>query len=308
MISPHESGLSSTTLVDHRGAQSMRRFLVHGEEMVVVHRPHWMSLFGTFFALACGLIVTLWVGFTAPASLGWLADKTWYVLAAMLVFTAARVWLWSRDWFAATDQRLIWRRGILNQKTAMMPLQKVTDMSFNQPLIGRFLGYGEFVMESAGQDQALRLLTYIPHPEASYRAICGQLFSKPSDEPSPAMVPTRDSYDDRTDDTDPFLKPMTVDTRGADARRARPPVPVSQRPVPAVPESDVASRLGTYVDRYRDKARTPLRERLLRGPQPVDDPLQHEDAAQIEEPFQDTPWSVSTEHASPTHRVDRRRD
>ena len=34
----------------------------------------------------------------------------------------------------------------------MMPLAKVTDMSFQRSPIGRILGYGEFILESAGQD------------------------------------------------------------------------------------------------------------------------------------------------------------
>lgn len=287
-------------LVDPRGAETMRRFLVHGERMVVVHRPHWSSLTGTFFALIAGLIITVAVGFTAPAKLGAVTNATWYVLLAMALYTAASVWMWSRDWFVATDQRLIWRRGIVNQKTAMMPLSKVTDMSFNQPVIGRVLGYGVFVMESAGQEQALRVIPYIPHPEASYRAICGELFGASDEEPMPKMVPTTDAYGDRVDDTDPFL-PRVEQPPAAPVRT---PAPVSQRPVPHLPESDVATRLGTYVDRYRDKARTPLRERLLRGPRPVEGPPDHEDAHEIEEPFMDTGWNISREDASPMHRVD----
>lgn len=296
-------------LVDPRGAETMRRFLVHGEKMVVVHRPHWASLTGTLFALIAGFVVTVFVGFTAPAKLAPMADAMWYVLLAMVIYTMATVWLWTRDWFVATDQRLVWRRGILNQKTAMMPLSKVTDMSFNQPAIGRILGYGEFVMESAGQEQALRVIPFIPHPEASYRAICGELFGRGDDEPLPAMVPTTDAYDDRRDDTDPFLPRVQVPA--GKAVHTPPPdtaPPVSRRPVPHVPESDVATRLGTYVDRYRDKARTPLRERLLRGPQPVEDTPDHEDAHEIDEPFMDAGWDISREDASPTHRVDRRRN
>ena len=37
----------------------------------------------------------------------------------------------------------------------MMPLNKVTDMSFQRSFPGRLMGYGEFIVESAGQNQAL---------------------------------------------------------------------------------------------------------------------------------------------------------
>ena len=35
---------------------------------------------------------------------------------------------------------------------------------------------GEFVLESAGQDQALSTVTYIPYPETLYLEVCQMLF------------------------------------------------------------------------------------------------------------------------------------
>ena len=58
----------------------------------------------------------------------------------------------------------------------MMPLGKVTDMSFQRSLLGRMLGYGEFILESAGQDQALATVQYIPYPETLYLEVCSMLF------------------------------------------------------------------------------------------------------------------------------------
>jgi len=58
----------------------------------------------------------------------------------------------------------------------MMPLTKVTDMSFNRPPMGRLLGYGTFIVESAGQDQALRTINHLPYPEQLYLEVCGLLF------------------------------------------------------------------------------------------------------------------------------------
>jgi hypothetical protein len=58
----------------------------------------------------------------------------------------------------------------------MMPLVKVTDMSYNRSPLGRLLGYGTFVMESAGQDQALRRVEWVPQPDQTYRAICAEIF------------------------------------------------------------------------------------------------------------------------------------
>ena len=41
---------------------------------------------------------------------------------------------------------------------------------------GRLFGYGEFIIESAGQDQALRNIPFIPYPEQLYVEVCKLLF------------------------------------------------------------------------------------------------------------------------------------
>jgi uncharacterized membrane protein YdbT with pleckstrin-like domain len=66
--------------------------------------------------------------------------------------------------------------GILTRKVGMMPLGKVTDMSFQRTLAGRLFGYGEFIVESAGQDQALRTIDFLPYPDQLYLEVCGLIF------------------------------------------------------------------------------------------------------------------------------------
>jgi len=66
--------------------------------------------------------------------------------------------------------------GVLTRKVAMMPLGKVTDMSFQRTPAGRLLGFGEFIIESAGQDQALRTVDHIPYPEQLYLEVCEMLW------------------------------------------------------------------------------------------------------------------------------------
>ena len=58
----------------------------------------------------------------------------------------------------------------------MMPLLKVTDMTYDRSLLGRVVGYGKFMLESAGQDQALSTIDHVPDADTHYRAICTQLF------------------------------------------------------------------------------------------------------------------------------------
>ena len=66
--------------------------------------------------------------------------------------------------------------GIVTRKVAMMALVKVTDMSFERSSLGRLLGYGEFILESAGAEQALRVVDFLPYPEQLYLEVCGLIF------------------------------------------------------------------------------------------------------------------------------------
>jgi protein-disulfide isomerase-like protein with CxxC motif len=67
-------------------------------------------------------------------------------------------------------------QGFLVIKIAMMPLAKVTDLTFERSLRGRILGYGTLIVESAGQIQALNRIDYIPRPEEVYEALSELVF------------------------------------------------------------------------------------------------------------------------------------
>lgn len=103
----------------------------------------------------------------------------WIILFLRALVLAAT---WSIEYFVVTSQRMILTSGLLTHKVAMMPLNKVTDMSFQRTLGGRLFGYGEFILESAGQDQALRNIPFIPYPEQLYLEVCDLLFPSKDDD------------------------------------------------------------------------------------------------------------------------------
>jgi uncharacterized membrane protein YdbT with pleckstrin-like domain len=93
-----------------------------------------------------------------------------------------KVIAWHGTFLVVTSQRILLVSGVLTRKVALIPLVKVTDMSLQRSSTGRLLGFGEFIIESAGQDQALRNVKFIPYPEQLYLEICGLIFRSP-DEP-----------------------------------------------------------------------------------------------------------------------------
>jgi uncharacterized membrane protein YdbT with pleckstrin-like domain len=107
----------------------------------------------------------------------WLA---WLVLLFRLV---GKVIDWSLNYFVVTSQRMLLAQGVITRKVNMMPLTKVTDMSFERSTLGRILGYGRFNLESAGQDQALKIVDYLPYPEQLYLEVCGLIFKDKEESP-----------------------------------------------------------------------------------------------------------------------------
>ncbi|GIH93113.1 membrane protein [Planobispora siamensis] len=162
---------------------SVNRYLLPHEHQVIMVRRHPAVLLRPVAEVFGGLII-------AGLLSTWLSKQSvdggivivWWAWLLLLIRFVWKVAEWSVDYFVVTSKRMLLTTGLITRKVAMMPLTKVTDMSFQRSLLGRMLGYGEFILESAGQDQALSTVPYIPYPETLYLEVCQMLF--PSTDPS----------------------------------------------------------------------------------------------------------------------------
>lgn len=190
--------------VGHR-PRSVERFLLSGERCVVAVRRHWIVIAEPWLTALGSLLLVAWLTFdVADPRLGRPLDLMWWLWFALL---GRAVWLTSdhtRTWFVATDRRLLMVYGFFIRKVAMMPLTKVTDMSYHRSPLGWVLGYGTFVLESAGQDQALHKIDHVPHPDPTYRAIISEIFRKDVDEEVPNI--DEDGEYSRDDDGSPVTE------------------------------------------------------------------------------------------------------
>ncbi len=153
---------------------SVGKYLLPNERQVISVRRHPAILLGPVSLVLLGLVVagllsSLTDGSGLLLNLIWLA---WGVLLLRLVWKVAN---WSVDFYVVTSKRMLLITGLLNRNVAFMPLEKVTDMSFQRSAKGRVLQYGKFVVESAGQQQALREVDFIPYPEQLYLEVTGML-------------------------------------------------------------------------------------------------------------------------------------
>ena len=164
-------------------SQVNRYLLPHERQVISVHQHPAVLIWPIFWVLV-GLAIAGWLSTVANGNSAALL-VIWLLWGILLLRLGWKVLQWLFDYFVITSQRLLLTQGFPYRRVNMMPLAKVTDMSFNRSPMGQILGYGEFVVESAGQDQALRNVDYLPYPEQLYLEVCGLIFKEETEERSP---------------------------------------------------------------------------------------------------------------------------
>lgn len=163
-----------------KGPGAIDRYLLPREVQVATVRQHPAVLIPASALALGGLLV---VGLLSATMVhGNFSIALWLLWLILLLRLVWKILNWYVEYFVVTSERLLLTRGFLTRRVNMMPLTKVTDMSFRRSFPGRLLGYGEFIVESAGQDQALRHVAFIPYPEQLYLLICGMIFPSSADD------------------------------------------------------------------------------------------------------------------------------
>ena len=160
---------------------SVNRYLLPHERQVITVHKHPAVLIRPIFEVLIGLAIAGWLSNSVAHGNGTVILVIWILWALLLIRLGIKILDWSVDYFVVTSQRFVLATGVITRKVNMMPLTKVTDMSFQRTTLGRILGYGEFILESAGQDQALRVVDHIPYPEQLYLEVCGLIFKDKED-------------------------------------------------------------------------------------------------------------------------------
>jgi len=156
----------------------VQRYIFATEKFRGEWRRHPIALFKE---IGIALLVTIGVGLLA----GYLArinaaDEISGILViawlGVVVWVAVKIVDWWYDRFILTNKRVMVVSGVVSRNVAMMPLQRVTDMKYMQSALGRLLSYGTFELESAGQEQALRRIPYLPSPNDLYLRIVEEMY------------------------------------------------------------------------------------------------------------------------------------
>ncbi|MCX4474511.1 Bacterial membrane flanked domain protein [Micromonospora sp. MW-13] len=153
------------------------RYLFPTERYRGEWKRHWIHLTTPILVgIAATFVLGYLSGFLAGRDVGALTTVAVLLWFAVMGWVAWRVADWWYDRFILTNKRVMVVNGIITRKVAMMPLARVTDMKYEQSPTGRALNYGTFVLESAGQDQALREIKNLPNPNELYLRVVEEMY------------------------------------------------------------------------------------------------------------------------------------
>lgn len=122
--------------------------------------PVWLAvaaLLGAFAALA---------GSWTPT--GWLASAGFVALFAWVGVHLAR---WRLEWYVVTTKRVMRVEGVWRRRAFTVPLDRVTDVSYEQTWFEDKLGIGTVKVLSANEDSLLREMRHVPHPDEFFRIL-----------------------------------------------------------------------------------------------------------------------------------------
>jgi hypothetical protein len=109
------------------------------------------------------------------------------VLLVVIAWALTQIAEWTARIFVLTNKRIVVIEGLIAKTVRTMPIGKLTDMAYKQTGTGKALGYGLFDVESAGQDQPLKLINFVPEPDYINMQITHLLFAS-GPKPNPKNI------------------------------------------------------------------------------------------------------------------------
>jgi membrane protein YdbS with pleckstrin-like domain len=159
-----------------RARKDVEKYLLPGERAVVATRRHWAVLIEPTLQFLPAFLIGGWLLLLDPDNrVSSLAGVI--VLVGALAYYGLRVGEWWMRHFIVSTRRVLLTSGVIVRTVTLLPLRRITDLTWKETLLGQVLGYGTFRFESAGQQQALSEITFLPGADVLYRDVSGLLFS-----------------------------------------------------------------------------------------------------------------------------------
>jgi membrane protein YdbS with pleckstrin-like domain len=158
--------------------------LAPGESILYRARYHWVLYRFTIIVLVLAAALGVGALYARRAQAGDEVGRPLayiavvFVVLALLAFLVRRFRA-SQDEFVVTNRRVIRKVGFYAREIQQAPLEKVQDITVEQGVFGRMLGYGTVIVETASE-KGMLVFPKIASPEGFRNAVWGQAPPVPS--------------------------------------------------------------------------------------------------------------------------------
>ena len=148
------------------------KYLNDDEHVILDLHPHWWTFVKPSLAIVASIVAWIKSHDIAEAAAGSArklieTSALWLSLAALLLTV---LWLvkvaltWSRTHFVLTNQRVVFRAGVIARTGIEIPLYRVNNINFHQSIFERMIGAGDLLIESGGED-GMQVFDNVRDPE-----------------------------------------------------------------------------------------------------------------------------------------------
>src|SRR5690349_3535008 len=138
----------------------MDRYLIGDEKVYFVDRPAPVTLLDWRMLAGIAVAVFVIVRFSSPAA----------VAFAFLLIVAVAGWIGVRSIrfrytrYIITSLRVMRMSGVFDRNYYWIPWQRVTDLAFEQTIVGRIFGYATLFIDSANEKSGLQEMSDLNDP------------------------------------------------------------------------------------------------------------------------------------------------
>lgn len=133
----------------------MRTVLKKDEKILVIIRKHWIKLVLPFLIwLLVGIVAAIWLS----------AGTALLIILLAAIYPALEYINWKYNLWAVTSLRVVDESGFFTRYSKESPLDKINNVEYDQPILGRILGYGNVDIQTAAEMGETRY-QLIHHPK-----------------------------------------------------------------------------------------------------------------------------------------------
>lgn len=151
-----------------------KQLVNQGEDVVLDLRPHWWY-FSKHIFTGIPLFILLILLFEVHGTVRKYGGIVYFVVLLVWALWLGYEYLqWRFTYFVVSNQRVVFRTGVIAKHGVEIPLERINNINFNQNIWNRMIGAGDLEIESAGREGQTRF-DNVRHPDGVQQEIYRQM-------------------------------------------------------------------------------------------------------------------------------------